>query len=724
MRDASRRVLGTAVAAMVATTLLALPAAAVTLFDVDPLDELAILAARDGEPAQVLFAAPSRLVTRTLTNDDVVATVDGQRQPVRLQRLNATDVEVAVVIDTTLGIDELRALQGAVVELALDLPQGATMRIIDATGAAAPPVAAPGPAIAQIRQLHENSGGDIQQAVDNAKALLADSTQDRTALLVVGRDLDQRLRPIDDLPFERPAYVVDLGASDDGQALLGPRAGGAVINVEEINRVLTATDEMSRDLRNLYRADVTVPDADASTLTLSIPAAGEDAPSRTVALVPDTLRPIETEPARPQDDTAGAEQEQQPAPAPPPPAPAAGPILPSRLAVPAATVLAVLVAGAVLWWALRRRPRRPAPAPVMVDPPFGDEPLIAAPPAAAEPAARPEPQPSSARGTRRGAGATRPIAKLTSRSREALAQAHLGLRKLALASRAAADSIPDEMFRLVEARASVALSGQDVPLDDILSTALSNGGRPADVELVHRTATALSTGWQHTARRKSAPPPVLEINAVLAGTSPSSTDSGPRRPLAPVRALNPLVEIGLEHVVLAGHPGRHSDLAARAVTAVDIMRAARLARPVLAMSPHLLDERRRYTAALQTDLGDPQERDEWLALLCQCVAQGATVCADRLSRLDRLRAHYRERAGDPRMLPLVDLLLARPIVDAELVTRRLSVSIDDARALLPEAYEIGWLRPHPNLDEVWVADQVLSLFAHPADAREHSSQPA
>ncbi|MBW3605543.1 MAG: hypothetical protein KY460_11675, partial [Actinobacteria bacterium] len=281
-------------------------AASLPLLDVDPLDELEILAVRADDRAQVLFAAPARLMTQTLTSDDVVVTVDGAQQPVRLQRLSATDLELAVVVDTTVSEEDLRALQSAVVELALDLPPGATMRVIDATGTVSEPAPVPGPAIAQVQQLQVGSDDNIQRAVDRATTLLGQSPQDRTALLVVGRDLADRLEPIEDTPLESTvAYVVTVGTG--GDELLGPTASGTVLPVDQVARVLPAVDEMSVDLRNLYRAEVPLPGPDAATLTLAIPAAGQDAADRTVALDADTLRPVDADPVQPPapDDAAG-----------------------------------------------------------------------------------------------------------------------------------------------------------------------------------------------------------------------------------------------------------------------------------------------------------------------------------------------------------------------------------------------------------------------------------
>ncbi|HSJ43384.1 MAG TPA: hypothetical protein VK923_01725 [Euzebyales bacterium] len=756
-----RHLIGLVLRAVVAAAVLVVvagiaPADAAPLLPlVDPLDEMEILAVRDGEPTEVLFVAPARMMTQTLTGQDVVARVDGTEQSVSLQRLGATDLEVAVVADTTLPQADVRHMQGAIVELALDLPQGATMRLIDAEGNATEPAPVPGPAIAQVRGLRFDTGGDIQQTVDQSADLLDGSPQDRTALLVMGRDLDQRLQPIDDHPLSRTTYVVNVGGAADDDGLLGPQAAGTVITVDDITDVLSATDEMSQDLRNLYRAEVTVPGPEAQTLTLSIPAAGDDAPSRTVALDPDSIRPVEVDPAQggqdaPQDGGDAA-----------PPAPAGGRtyqgITLRDVLAPAAIVGIALIILALLWLlareagsrvcAWRRRTKLSTPTAAAADPPPGAPTgdatgtnLLDTGPGTDTTAADDAPRQDVAdpghlgaaagaaaatRRTQDAAGSrTRPIAKLSTSTREALAHAHLGLRRLALASREAADSVPDDMFRLTEALASVALSGQRVDLDDVLVARLALDEADGDVGLVLRTATALSTGWQHTARRTSAPPPVIEINAVLTGRAPNGTRKGPQRPVAPVRALNPLVEIGLEHIVLAARPGDDSDLVARAVTAVDVMRAARLARPALAMSPSLLTNPHRYRCCLDADLGDPQQRDEWLEFLCASIACGATDSAERMRRLDRLRRRYRERSADTRVLPLIDLLLSHPVLDANLVRRRLSTSHDAARLLLSIVFESGWLQPHRRLSDTWVADQVLALFTDATDAHDRTSQPA
>jgi hypothetical protein len=80
--------------------------------------------------------------------------------------------------------------------------------------------------------------------------------------------------------------------------------------------------------------------------------------------------------------------------------------------------------------------------------------------------------------------------------------------------------------------------------------------------------------------------------------------------------------------------------------------------------------------------------------------------------------------ADARVLPLVDLLLAHPVIDTDLVMRRLSTSKENARLLLSTVVESGWIEPHGQRPDTWVADQVLALFTKGASAREHTSQSA
>jgi hypothetical protein len=809
------RVVGVTLALALLTMIAAPLGAAQVDPEVDPLNRLDVLGVRTGDRAQILFAAPPGTTAEPLTGEDVAVQVDGRDATARLQRLPMDELDLAVVVDTRVSIADLRAIQGAIVQLALALPQGTSMRIADATGAVAPPAPVPGPAIAQIRQLAPGSGDDLQGGVAQAKAALDTSNADRGVLVVIGRELSDGLRPLGGRGFGRLHTLIDIGADEADQTLLGPKAAGDVVAVSDPDAVLAVTDRVSHHVANLYRATVDLPAGGAETVTLRVAVDGGEGHSRTLALSPDSIRPVAPlAAAAPDGTTAEAPADGGRAdggradadPAVDDTAPGTAPtslfadVSLSDVVLPALLAAALLIALAVVWLSVRlwrrllrprwravaaslaspkrsnvggtgreettdrrptgrwasangRRDHAPSAGPTpgggpTSDPSDGavDEPVLrrstsarssalatgTAAGAMGEQALRRNGAPvdgateparsgDSAR-RRRAADAGRPIAKLSPQTREALARAHRGLRRLALASRAVADSVPDDLFRLSEARASVALSRQDVDLDEVLLCTLA-GDDDADVELVRRTAAALSTGWQHTSHRSSAPPPIIEINAVLTGSAaPGRTPRGPRRPVAPVRALNPLVEIGLEHVVLARHPDRDSELVARAVTTTDIMRSARLARPALTVSPWLRAERAGYRAALDADLNDAEQRDRWLHLLCDCIARAATESTAQLERLDHLRQRYRARATDTRMLPLVDLLLARPIVDVPFVKRRLSTSGRTANRLLTEAERAGWVRRDHRRTGTWCAEQVLSLFA--TDMRERRSQPA
>lgn len=699
---AARRGGWTPVLALLLAAALALPAPAVA--GPTQLGDLDVIAVDADDPVRIVFSAPAQLATRTLTDADLEVGIDGEARQESLRRLSANDLEIAVVADTSLDADAVRTLQGAIVELALELPQGASMRIIDAEGDAAEPAAVPGPAIAAIRGLRAGTGDDIGAGVDTAVSLLDESTRAWTALFVVGRGLPGRIDPIDDRPLDSLTYLIDIGDGDNAAGLLGPGAAGRAVTVPAVGDVLAATNDVSARLRSLYVAEIQGVDPAAETVTLAVSAPDGATPAVTVALDAATLRPSPADPpvaARP----AQEEQASTPEGSSESTSTSEGwPLLALVVGIPLAALLAL-----VLWRAFPRAPRPTHMPAVHPAEPAPEQPMSPVYPRQRRPGEKP-------------ARPQRPIAKLAPETREALARAHLGLRQLALASRDTSDIVPDDMFRLTEARASAALDGHDHTLGEVLLSMVTGDSNPS-LAMVQRAAEALSTGWQHTARRRSAPPAVVEINALLHGKSPNGHERF-RRPVTPVRALNPLVEIGLEHMVLAAQGDEHAGMVARAVTAVDIMRAARLARPVLTLSPYLLSDAERYRAACAADPTDVAERDDWLQFLCDAITRRSHVSVEQLNRLRRIRARYRDAAPDVLAARLVDVLLARPVLDAALIAQHLAVPEDQAEAVAVKVEQVGWLARHPGDELAWLANDVLDVFASTADIADEPRQPA
>lgn len=733
-------------AGLVAAAVAALVSGAPTPAAADQVDEsgsreaIDILGVRaDDGRIRALFAAPTGPTTQTLTADDVTVRVDDQSQQARLRHLDTTDLEVAAVVDTAVPVDDLRRMQAVVVELALDLPAGTTLRVVDATAAASPPSEVPGAAIAAVEELRAGTTDDLRQAVRTGVRLLDRSRRDRTALLVVGRNLDERLRRIGRQPFRRIVHVVTVDGDEAGQRLLGPRTSGTVRTVDALTGVRAAVDAMTEDLRATYEAELDV-SGDVETLAIETASVADHSAAATVTLDGTGVRRDVPDPAV--EAEAGDD--------PPPTVDGAGratgtdtgavtsgaaadgvwsdmlAAAADRMRRPAVAVIAVGLTAVIMLLLLGRRLRHAVDrAPIvyrarqwvraMVTPRVRRR-------RRPGPEAVDEAAPTTA-GTRRPRTAThttRPIAKLGDETHEALAQAHLGLRRLALASRRAVDSIPDDLFRLAEARASVALGGPAVDLADVLTGTLSDGADSDGAQRVRRAASALEIGWRQAAKPATSPATLREISAALTAVAPNGTGRAPHTS-APVRALNPLVQVGLDHIGLAGRAGRDSALIARAVMSIDIMRAARLARPVLVVSTGLLDDRRRYEAALDADLADPRQRDAWLGLLCASVSRGAVDSADRLARLGRLRDRYRDHTGDRRLLSLVDLVLAQPVIDLDTLSGRLTISREAAGRLVPAAVEAGWLTPHEQLADAWVATEVLDLFRRVPAPRAHST---
>ena len=671
-----------------------------------PPDDLEILAVDANDPVRIVFSAPSPLATRTLTTADLDVRVDGQAQRGTLRRLSANDLEVAVVVDTTLDAGALRTLQSAIAELALELPQGAGMRIIDAEGDSAEPAAVPGPAIAAIRGLRVAGDDGIRGAVERAGALLDESTRSRSALLVVGRDLTGRIGAVDDRPLDSLTFLVSIADGGDVASLLGPGAAGRTLAVPAADDVLAATSEISADLRSLYLVEIPQTTPTAETVTLAMATGDGAASGVTVELDPGTRQPSLSDaaagrpPAAPEDVGAtrgdGAARDDD----------AVDSAWLPWVVLSGLLIVALAVVG--LWRAVRPTGRPAGTVPVRPAAPLPEQPISPVRPRARRPGEKP-------------ARPQRPIAKLAPETREALARAHLGLRRLALASRDTSDIVPDAMFRLSEARASAALDGHDHTLGMVLLSLVTGDGDPG-AALVRRAADALATGWQHTERRRSAPPAVVEINALLHGQTANGHDRQ-GRPVTPVRALNPLVEIGLEHMVLAAQSEQDAGMVARAVTAVDIMRAARLARPVLTISPYLLSDAERYRAACAADPTADTERDDWLQFLCDAITRRSHVSVEQLNRLRRIRGRYRDAAADLHASRLVDVLLGCPIVGTALIARHLAIPPDQAEQVAATARQAGWLAPHPGDDRVWVADDVLDVFASTADVTTGTHQP-
>jgi hypothetical protein len=670
----------------------------------DPLDAATVYAvdqtaATDGSTpvARILLSAPPRLATRTLTADDITVTVDGAPRPVRVQRLTADDLEIAVVVDTTLGGDALRTMQAALVELALQLPPGATMRVVGAGGSSSDAAPVPGPAISAVRGLQPTATGeaDLGVAIDRADQLLDDSPRRRTALVVLGRGLSDRIAPVPGAGLDRLVWVVTV----DGPAgdLLGARAAGRVVTLDGVDGVLPTVDDVGRALGSLYLVTVPLPVGDAGQLTLDIATdAGASVPV-TLALDDDTLRPDDVEEAG-----AGAAPRD------------AGPRT-DRGAAPGGDDGGVARADgdAEAWWLLAAGVATLLAAALIVT-------AVGRARGGILTVDRSESLPP--RGTQRRTERMgpyrppRPIAKPAPDTRASLAAAHRGLRLLGLATRATANPVPADMFGFAEARASAALEGVDRDLVDVVAGALDPSDTTDDV--AGRALAMLAVAWEHTANGDATPPPVVEVSAIATGAQPSRRHRGERAQV-PVRALNPLLDIALAHRALAREPGQGPT--ARATTVVSVMRAARLATPALTLSPWLLAHAERYRTALRDDPDDPQARDTWLRFVCDGLAAQARASIDRLERLGRLRDEWRAQADHSTADALADVLIAQPVVDERLVARRLALTAADTRVgmAMRTAVDAGWLAPRAGHPGQWIAGGVLGIFDDPVDVPRH-----
>lgn len=308
-----------------------------------------------------------------------------------------------------------------------------------------------------------------------------------------------------------------------------------------------------------------------------------------------------------------------------------------------------------------------------------------------------------------------PITRLTDDTRASLTAAYGALRKLGSAARANGDTVPVELFRLVEARASVAIVGDDRPLPDVLTDLLTDelvAHGPAPDVLIRQSARMMAMAWDGTTSAASGHEVVADLDAVRSAPH----DTGPPRPAATVQALDPLLDVALEHPAMLSQPGHVAAIAARATTLTSVMRTLRLAAPVLTLSPWLAAHVDEYRTAAR-DVADERGRDTWLRLFCEAIAAEAALCTTRVEQLGRLRTRWHLRTDDPTLLGLVDLLLARPVVDEAFIARRLDLTDDSARAVRCQATDRGWLDQRRGQPGVWVAPDVMTIAVRPDDRR-------
>ena len=140
---------------------------------------------------------------------------------------------------------------------------------------------------------------------------------------------------------------------------------------------------------------------------------------------------------------------------------------------------------------------------------------------------------------------------------------------------------------------------------------------------------------------------------------------------------------------------------------------ARLARPVLYLSPYLERHRDTYIRHLQAihEHGDP---DPWIGFFCQGVAEQAGDAVRRARRLVELREDYRRRVpAQANAQALIDVLFATPVLTSRLVERHLDVTRPTSLRLLQQFATAGVLLPRPpgpRGQHRWQADEIVDAL--------------
>lgn len=141
----------------------------------------------------------------------------------------------------------------------------------------------------------------------------------------------------------------------------------------------------------------------------------------------------------------------------------------------------------------------------------------------------------------------------------------------------------------------------------------------------------------------------------------------------------------------------------------------RLPSPMLYLSPWIEANRDRYYDALQ-GVRERGALDGWLAFFLDGIIAQATDAVARAHRLLALRDAYRQQVLAARrqaVTPVIDLLMANPVLTARLVQQRVNVSRPTALTYLRTLGELGILArgtEGSRGQERWNAHEVLRLL--------------
>jgi len=205
------------------------------------------------------------------------------------------------------------------------------------------------------------------------------------------------------------------------------------------------------------------------------------------------------------------------------------------------------------------------------------------------------------------------------------------------------------------------------------------------------------------------PPPVEEMLAAL-GVLENFIHAAPSD-------LPPLLRLGLIHYQFeAIHPFLDGNgRVGRLLVALLLSAWQLLPQPLLYLSAYFESNRRDYYDLLLA-VSQRAAWEDWLLYFLEGVKQQSLDAVDRISRLQALRVRYQAqfqtRRAPARLLRVIDLLFAQPVLTARQVESALEINFPSAQRLIDQLVQAGLLREITGgrRNRVYRADEVLKIL--------------
>ncbi|MBN2147204.1 MAG: Fic family protein [Anaerolineales bacterium] len=181
--------------------------------------------------------------------------------------------------------------------------------------------------------------------------------------------------------------------------------------------------------------------------------------------------------------------------------------------------------------------------------------------------------------------------------------------------------------------------------------------------------------------------------------------------------LPPLIRLGLIHYQFeAIHPFLDGNgRVGRLLVALLLSAWQLLPQPLLYLSAYFESNRRDYYDLLLA-VSQRAAWEDWMLYFMEGIKQQSLDAVDRIGRMQALRAqyqaHFQTRRAPARLLRVIDLLFAQPVLTARQVESALEINFPSAQRLINQLVQAGLLREITGgrRNRVYRADEVLKIL--------------